>query len=179
VVNRSTKSSIRLWFESFFFVLPSWKKKKKRNLIRTHNSSWVILKELEGKSLDIYWAVSNLFCLSRLESIWFLPHSDLVVETIENGVSLFRYPLFYLCFESLGLDITSVILNCFKMVATYLLLFRSTETIDSPVIHFWSELVKLFRQIHLTFFFYLFELDPFNFYTEDILTKLFQLIDWH
>ena len=146
-----------------FFCSSFLKKKKKRNLIRTHNSSWVILKELEGKSLDIYWAVSNLFCLSRLESILFLPHSDLVVETIENGVSLFRYPLFYLCFESLGLDITSVILNCFKRVATYLLLFRSMETIDSPVIHFWSELVKLFRQIHFTFFFLLVRTWSFQF----------------
>lgn len=31
--------------------------------------------------------------------------------------------ILYLCFESLGLDITSVILNCFKMAATYLLFF--------------------------------------------------------
>lgn len=72
------------------------KKKKKINFIRTHNSSWVILTEFEGKSLDISWAVSNLFCLSHLESI-FIPNSDPIFETIENSVSLFRNPLSLLC----------------------------------------------------------------------------------
>lgn len=92
MANGSIKSWIRLWFESFFYS----SLQKKRNLIRTHNSSWVILTEFEGKPLDIYWAVSNLFCLSHLESI-FIPHSDSIVETIENSVYLFRNPLSLLC----------------------------------------------------------------------------------
>ena len=77
--------------------------------------------------------------LSRLESIWIL-HSDLVVETIENGISLFQDPLSLLYFESLGLDITSVILNRFKMAATYpfcdFFLSKNHRTIDSRVLHF-------------------------------------------
>lgn len=69
---------------------------EKKNIIRTHNSSRIILKELQGKSLDIYWVVSNLFCLSHFKFI-FIPHSDPIVETIENNVSLFRNPLSLLC----------------------------------------------------------------------------------
>ena len=51
-----------------------------------------------------------------------------------------RYP----CFESLGLDITSAILNRFKMATTYLLFFLSIERIvrmiDSPTIQFVSNI---------------------------------------
>ena len=42
--------------------------------------------------------------------------------------------IFYLCFESLGLDITSVIFNRFKMAATYLLWFLSIEKSDERLI---------------------------------------------
>jgi len=71
---------------------------KKRNIIRTHNSSWAILKKCEGNSLDISWVVSNLFCLSRLESIFLLHYNKIlikwnkIIETIENSVSLFWNP---------------------------------------------------------------------------------------
>ena len=68
----------------------------KRNIIRTHNSSWVILKKFEDKSLDISWVVSNLFYLSRLESIFPL-HYNKMIETIENSVFLFRNPFSLLC----------------------------------------------------------------------------------
>lgn len=75
----------------------------------------------QGKSLKsfIYWAVSNpFFCLYSLESIW-IPHSNLVVEKMELKRVFPCSRILYLCLESLGLDITSVILNRFKMVATY------------------------------------------------------------
>lgn len=69
---------------------------KKRNTIHTHNSSWIILKKLEGESLDISWVVSNLFCLSHLESL-FSSHYNKIIETIENSVSLFQNLFFLLC----------------------------------------------------------------------------------
>lgn len=58
--------------------------------------------------------------MARLEPIWIF-HSDPVVETIETVFPCSR--ILYLCFESLGLDITSVILNPLKMAATYLFLW--------------------------------------------------------
>jgi len=100
----------------------------------------------------IEWSLTPPPFLSRLESIWIL-HSDLVVETIENGISLFQDPLSLLYFESLGLDITSVILNRFKMAATYpfcdFFLSKNHRTIDSRVLHFWSKEFYQFQQIFL------------------------------
>lgn len=82
------------------------------------------MKEFEGKSLDIYWywAVSNLFCLSRLESI-FITHPDPIVETIENSLSLFRNPFSFLR-EIIGFrHYFGDLYYQNKMAATYLLFF--------------------------------------------------------
>ena len=90
--------------------------------------------------------------MARLDPIWIF-HSDPVVETIETVFPCSR--ILYLCFESLGLDITSVILNPLKMAATYLFLwFLSVKEsyepkIDSRVIHFWSKDFYQFQQIFL------------------------------
>lgn len=56
------------------------------------------------------------FCLSRLKSIWILK-SGPVSETIKTVFPCSG--ILYLCFKSLGLGITSVLLNPFKMAATY------------------------------------------------------------
>lgn len=48
------------------------------------------------KFLDIYWVLSNLFCLSHFKSI-LIPHLNPIEETIENNVSLFRNLLSLLC----------------------------------------------------------------------------------
>lgn len=161
---------------SHFFVLPY------KNFIRTHNSSWLILTEFEGKSLDIYWAVSNLFCLSHLESIFIL------IQFLRQLKIVFPCSgILYLCFvKSLGLDITSVILTLFKRTATYLLFFvisfyrNRIRRIDSPVIHFfWSKKFYQFRKNkNLLFFSNLFRIWTFRFYIlrilyiENIFTKL-------
>lgn len=57
-----------------------------------------------------------LFCLSRWKSILIL-YSDPVIKTMETAFPCSG--ILYLCFKSLGLDITSVLLNPFKMAATY------------------------------------------------------------
>lgn len=57
-----------------------------------------------------------LFSLSRLTNIWILK-SGPVSETIKTVFPCSG--ILYLCFKSLGLGITSVLLNPFKMVATY------------------------------------------------------------
>ena len=54
--------------------------------------------------------------MSRLKSIW-IPYSDPVIKTIETAFPCSG--ILYLCLKSLGLDITSVLLNPFKMAATY------------------------------------------------------------
>lgn len=60
--------------------------------------------------------------------------------------------ILYLCFESLGLDITSVILNCFKKAATYLLFFLlknyTNDCILYDTICFWSKKFYPFRQLY-------------------------------
>lgn len=68
---------------------------KKKNTLRTHNSSCIIQKELQIKFLDIYWVVSNFFCLSHFKSLFSL-HSDLIVE-IKKKVYLFQNFLSLLC----------------------------------------------------------------------------------
>lgn len=61
--------------------------------------------------------------------------SDPVIETIETIKMVFPCSgILYLCFKSLGLDITSVLLNPFKMAATYPFLwfiFLSKNPTDS------------------------------------------------
>jgi len=123
--------------------------------------------------------------LSRLKPIYLDSSvSDPVIETIERVFPCSG--ILYLCFESLGLDITSVILNPFKTAATYpffdfflsknhtnswfprdsdtLCIERFLSIPTNPILFWIGNLLKL---------------DPFNFYIEDILTKLFQFIDWH
>lgn len=102
--------------------------------------------------------VSNPFCLSPLESILILKY-DLVVETIENGISLFQD--LYLCLESLGLDITSVIFKSFQNgsnIPFFVISFyqRIVWMVDSYVIHFTFNLIKRVLPIptKLTFQFY-------------------------
>lgn len=60
--------------------------------------------------------------------------------------------ILYFCFKSLGLDITSMILNPFKMAATYLFFViyfyqRIIRTVDSRTIHFWLKVFYKFKQI--------------------------------
>ena len=126
----------------------------------------------------IYWVVFTPFCLSRFKSISIL-QSNSAIETIKMAFPCSE--ILYLCFKSLGLDITSMLLNPFKMAATYLFLWflsikefygrlipRDTYTlnrkslINSNRISFWIE--------------NLLELDSFDFYIEDIFTKLFNLL---
>lgn len=131
-----------IWSEYFFFFLTEkffFLTEKGRNLIHTHNSSWVILTR---KSLDIYWAVSKLFCLSHFESI-LIPQPDPIVETIENSVSLFRNPLSLLC-EIIGFrhylgDPYSFQNGSnvpFFVISFYI---NRIRTIDSLLIHFSSK----------------------------------------
>lgn len=128
---------------------------KKGNLIHTHNSSWVIVTEFKGKSFDIYWAVSKLFCLSHLKSI-FIPHSDPIIETIENSVSLFRNPLSLLC-EIIGFRHYFRDPYSFQNGSNIPFLFLSVisfyinriRTIDSLVIYFWLKRFYQFRKVLL------------------------------
>jgi len=89
--------------------------------------------------------------------------------------------ILYLFFESLGLDITSVILNHFKMAATYPFcwwFFSMKESDEWLILVCYTFDWKSFTNSNnLSFWIWnMFELDPFDFYIEDILTKLFQLI---
>lgn len=60
-----------------------------------------------------------------------------------KGLCLFWDPLSFLCFKSLGLDITSVILNPFKMAATYLFLrFVSIKESYKRLIPMWYTLYR-------------------------------------
>jgi len=98
---------------------------KKRNIIHTHNSSWVISKKFENKSLDISWVVSNLFWLLIIIRIKLLRQLKIVFPC--SGI-------FSRCFvKSLGLDITSVILTPFQKAATCLLFF---------VISFYEKIIR-------------------------------------
>lgn len=120
------------------------------------------------KSLEIYWVVSNLFCLYHLESIFFL----ILIKLLRQLIKI-AFPcsgILSLCFvKSLGLDITSVILTSFKMAATYLLFFviyfygKEIWRIDSFVIHFTSKKFSKFRQIWLYFEFKLVRIWTFQF----------------
>jgi energy-coupling factor transporter transmembrane protein EcfT len=124
------------------------------------------------------------FCLSRLKSIWILHYAP--VKLLRKFKRCFLVlGILYLCFKSLGLDITPVLLNPFKMAATYLFFVisfyqRIVRTVDSRVIHFGSKKFSQFQQIFLlNWKLARIGLDLFDFYIEDILTKLFQFIDWH
>jgi hypothetical protein len=93
--------------------------------------------------------------MSPLESI-FIPHSDLVGETIENGISLFQD--LYLCLESLGLDITSVIFKSFQNgsnIPFFVISFyqRIIRMVDSCVIHFTFDLIERVLPIPTNFTF--------------------------
>lgn len=87
-VNESIKSSIRLSMIPIFLFFM-----EQKDIIRTHNSSCITLKY---KSLDIYWVVSNPFCLSHPQSIEIL-YPDLIGERVEKSFSLFRNLLSFFC----------------------------------------------------------------------------------
>ena len=106
-----------------------------------HNSSCITRKGNLVRISFIEWSLIP-FCLFPFESIFILNfHLVLIVETIETVFPCSR--ILYLCLESLGLDITSVILNRFKIAATYILgisLYqRIIRMVDSCVIHFWFD----------------------------------------
>lgn len=88
--------------------------------------------------------------------------------------------ILYFCFKSLGLDITSVFLNPFKMAATYLflwfpLLSKNPRLIPSDTL--CIEKVWSINSNKMSFWIgNLLEVDSFDFYIEDIFTKLFNLL---
>lgn len=112
--------------------------------------------------------------LSRLK----LDLDDPVIETVETiKMGLLVLGSFNLYFKSLGLDITSVLLNTFKMAATYpfiwigniwnLIYFyqRIRWTVDSRVIHFESKKFDQSQQVsNLKTKLVEIGLDPFYFY---------------
>lgn len=103
---------------------------------------------------------------------------DPVIETVETiKMGLLVLGSFNLYFKSLGLDITSVLLNTFKMAATYpfiwigniwnLIYFyqRIRWTVDSRVIHFESKKFDQSQQVsNLKTKLVEIGLDPFYFY---------------
>lgn len=77
-------------------------------------------------------------------------NSDLIIETIEKVFPCSR--ILYLCLESLGLDIISVIFNRFKNGSNkplFVISFceRIIRTVDSCMIHFWSKEFYQFKKI--------------------------------
>lgn len=81
-----------------------------------------------------------------------------------KGVSLFWDPLSFLCFKSLGLDITSVILNPLKMAATYLFLwFLSIKESYKRLIPAWYTLYRKSFINSKKFSFWIGNLEPFRF----------------
>lgn len=132
--------------------------------------------------------------LSRLK----LDLDDPVIETVETiKMGLLVLGSFNLYFKSLGLDITSVLLNTFKMAATYPLhlnwkylkfdLFLSKNPMDSWFPHntLWIEKVWSittsfqFKNKNLLKLDWILFFSILLFYIEDTFTKLSQLIDWH
>ena len=103
---------------------------------------------------------------------------DPVIETIETiKMGLLVLGSFNLYFKSLGLDIPSVLLNTFKMAATYLFIWigniwnfisfyqRIRWTVDSRVIHFESKKFDQLQQVsNLKTKLVEIGLDPFDFY---------------
>lgn len=77
------------------------------------------------------------FFLSRLESIFWIPYLIWLLLLRQQKMAFSCYGIFYLYFESLGLDITSVILNRFKMAATYPLRFLSIKESYERLIPVW------------------------------------------
>jgi hypothetical protein len=104
----------------------------------THNSSGITFKSKDKKK--ILWRLSFieqsqiLFVLFHLESI------KIVATIKKKNISLFRKPLIILFFESLGLDITSLIFNPFKNgrnipFLLFISLKESNHTVDFRTIY--------------------------------------------
>lgn len=83
---------------------------------------------------------------------------------IWKSVSLFWDPFSFLCFKSLGLDITSAIFNPFKMAATYLFLwFLSIKESYKRLIPTWYTLYRKSFLNSKKFSFWIGNLEPFRF----------------
>jgi hypothetical protein len=115
-----------------------------------------------------------LFVSFRIDFLILNSHSDLIVETIENGISLFQDP-FYLCLESLGLDITSVIFRFqkWRQHAPFCDFFLSKNHTNNWFLHDTLFHRKSFTNSNKLSFWIskLLESDSFNLYIENILTK--------
>lgn len=190
--NISLKSSNELdqEFSFFFFIIICLKYlflilSPTKQIIRicnlhSHNSSWIIPKG-NPYTHFVYWAVSNplSFCLSPFESILIL-HSS---RSWDNWKWYFLVlgSFIFLCLESLGLDITSVIFNRFGFnqngsnIPFVVISFdqKIIWMIDSCEINFWFDR-KCFPNSKKFYFWILdfLELDPFDFYIENILNKV-------
>ena len=129
----------------------------------------------------IYWAVFNPLLSVSFRIYFFFFILIFLFRQLKTVFSCSR--ILYLCLESLGLDITSVIFNRFKMAATYHFcdFFPSNNHINGwflfNTLLIWS---KEFYQLKKKLWIWnLLELDLFDLYIENRLTKLSQFIDWY
>lgn len=137
---------------------------------------------VQKKSLRhfIFWVVSNPFLF-----VSFRIDLDSLSSCQDNWKTVFPCSkILYLCLESLGLDITSVNFNHFKMTATCpFLWFLYIKKSYQRLIPAWYTFdKKSFTNSNKFSLFYLklAWIGSFRFLLDqNILTKLFQLINWY